>query len=111
MSISDEKIKKILEDHEKRLARLEQATSPTASTSREQPKNYKGLSGGINFLLHRKFFSQPRSLKEVKEELRRESYHYSDAPIAKALSVYFCKNKKLLTRVSEGKGWMYVLRK
>jgi len=104
-------IQKILDNHEKRLIRLEANLSPSFKPSKSNPKSYKGLSGGILFLVERKFFNQPRSLREVKDELRRESYHYSDAPLAKTLSVYFCKNKKLLTRIREDRGWKYVLRK
>ena len=107
-----DEIKKILEDHEKRLARLE-ANRPRSSSSGAKggTKSYKGLSGGLRLLIEQKFFNEPKALKEVKQELRRESYHYSDAPISKTLSVYFSKNKKILTRIREGKGWKYVLRK
>jgi len=112
--MGDNKIQSMLCEHEKRLRHLEDivlSKSATASSATKERKQYGGLSGGILFLAENGFFKQPRALKEVKEELRREGYHYSNAPIAKTLSVYFTKTKKLLTRIREESNWKYVLRK
>ncbi len=103
----EEEIKLILDDHEKRISKLEEKKI-------KSPINivkFSGLNGGINLLIKNEFFNIPKSLIETKNELARESYHYGAGAIAKALSVYFVKNKKILTRVKENKIWKYVIRK
>jgi len=102
-------IEKMLKDHEERLKKIE-----SFFTKKETPKitdDYSGLNGGIRLLIKNDFLDKPKSLKEIQNELKRENYHYSISAVAKALSVYFTKNKKILTRFKEGKIWKYVVRK
>ena len=105
----DEKTKRILEDHEKRIKALEQYLPKQKIT--EKKKNYGGLGGGINLLIENGFFVKLKSFGEVVEELKREGYHHSKGSVAKMLSVNFVKKKKILTRVKEGNFWKYALRK
>ena len=103
----DEETKKRFDDHEKRIRALENKPQ-----KKEEPdKNYRGLTGGIELLIDNGFFKEPKTANEVMEELKREGYHHSLAPIANALSVGFTKNKKKLNRVKDKKIWRYVLRK
>lgn len=107
-----EEIRKILEDHERRIKELENAD---ISKYRLKPKpvktDYSGLAGGIRFLINKRFLSEPRTANEIMEELKREGYHYSIASVSKMLSVNFTKNMKTLSRVKEDNFWKYVVRR
>jgi len=75
------------------------------------PKSYSGTNGGIRFLIDQGFFSQPRAVKEVLDELQKEGHYSSLQTVDAALRKEFVKRMKILTRVKDGKVWKYVLRK
>lgn len=103
-------IEKKLEDHENRLKKIEEKIFG----EKRKPKfsdDFEGLNGGINLLIKNDFLNSPKSLQEINSELKKEGYYYGLAAIAKALSVYFMKEKRILTRVKDGKIWKYVVRK
>jgi len=105
----DEEIKRILDDHEKRIRALEGKSSKEKKQASN--KDYNGLAGGIRFLIDNKFFNEPKTANEIMAELKREGYHHSLSSISKMLSVNFTKNKKILNRIKDKEGWRYVLRK
>jgi hypothetical protein len=105
----DNGIKKMLDDHEKRLRILE--GNPPKQNKHESKNKYSGLAGGIRFLIDNKFLNELQTANEIMAELKREGYHHSLASISKMLSVNFTKNKKILNRIKENDGWKYVLRK
>ena len=109
----DEETKRILDDHERRIKVLEGTPKSDVKSGKKQEssKNYKGLAGGINFLIDNKFLNEPKTANEIMAELKREGYHHSLASISKMLSVNFTKNKKILNRIKDKDGWKYVLRK
>lgn len=72
-------------------------------------KQYKGLTGGINFLIDNQFFNKLCSVSEVIIELKREGYHYSIKSVDKILRDFH--TKRILTRFQEDKKWKYVIRK
>lgn len=104
----DEEIKKILEDHEKRIKSLE---SLLPKEKQQASKCYKGLAGGIRYLIDHGFLGQHKTVNEIMVELKREGYHHSVASVSKMLSVNFIKNNKDLNRIKEDGVWKYVLRK
>ncbi len=77
----------------------------------ESKKDYSGLAGGIRLIVDNGFLNLPKNFKEIREELKREGYHYSNVGIMSTLSETFVKNKRVLTRIKEEKMWKYVLRK
>ncbi len=105
----DNEIRKILNDHEKRIKILE--GKPSKQNRQESKKGYTGLAGGIRFLIDNKFLNELKTANEIMAELKREGYHHSLASISKMLSVNFTKNKKILNRIKEKDGWKYALRK
>ena len=109
MKESNEEIKTMLEDHERRIKILERKLPK--QKKQESTKDYKGLSGGIRFLIDNNFLNEPKTASEIMAELKREGYHHSLASISKMLSVNYTKNKKILNRIKEKKVWKYVLRK
>jgi hypothetical protein len=108
-----EELKKMLLDHEERINKLEGKEVDTNITLplNSSKKGFKGLSGGIRFLITNKFFDSPKSLNEIIEELKREGYHYSKSGVASTLSETFTKSQKVLNRINQEGAWMYVLRK
>ena len=105
----DEETKRILDEHERRIRILE--SKPSKQKKQESSKDYKGLAGGIRFLIDNKFLNEPKTANEIMAELKREGYHHSLSSISKMLSVNFTKNKKILNRIKDKEGWRYVLRK
>ena|SRR3989344_1610280 len=106
-----EGINKTIEEHEKRIKRLEEVIFTKKDTIKPSNKNYKGLAGGIRLLIANGFFNEPKSVKEVMTEMKREGYHYTQTGVASTLSETFTKSQKILNRIDENKVWKYVLRK
>ena len=110
--MNEQEIKTRFEAIENRLNDLESRKEKLAEIKPQEVKiNFSGLAGGIRLLIENGFLSFPKDFKEIKEELKREGYHYSDAGIMSTLAETFVKNKKTLTRIKEGKMWKYVIRK
>ena len=103
-----EKLKQILNDHEKRLSTIE---SSLHTPKKPSSKQYVELSGGIRFLIDNGFFMKPKTKKEVHQELRKEGYYHSPPAVDTALRRDFVSNKKTLVRIEEDSLWKYVLRK
>jgi hypothetical protein len=74
-------------------------------------QEFKGLSGGIEYLISKGVLDTPKSVKEIQEELRKEKYHYPYDSVSKLLSVDFMKRQKIVTRIKENNVWKYVVRK
>ncbi len=109
MKASNKEIKKIIEDHERRIKILE---GKLPKQKKQEPnKDYKGLSGGIRFLIDNNFLNELKTASEIMAELKREGYHHSLPSLSKMLSVNYTKNKKILNRIKEMGVWKYVLRK
>ena len=106
-----EELKKRLEDHENRIKKLEKVLFSKKEPMKALKKNYKGLAGGIRLLIDNGFLNEPKSVKEIMVELKREGYHNSQAGVSSTLSVTFTKSQKVLNRVDENKVWKYVVRK
>lgn len=105
-----EEIKKMIENHEKRVSALEEAIFVQKFEPKKKPE-FKGLSGGIQHLISKGFLNTPKSVKEIQEELRKEGYHYPYESVNKILYVNFMTKQKLLTRIKENDVWKYVIRK
>lgn len=106
----EKKIEELIEkisNLEKRLSKIE--GEPTII--KKSKGGFQGLSGGIRLLLKNGFLNEPKSVKEIYEELAREGYHYPKRSVDKLLRVNFMKKQKLLTRIKKGKVWEYVIRK
>jgi len=113
VKIIDEKIKaleKKIQDHEKRISQLEKAIITEKAKPKEKLE-FKGLSGGIKYLISKGFLSTPRSVKEIHNELGKEGYYYSKKSVDKLLRIDFMTKRKILTRLEENNVWKYVLRK
>jgi hypothetical protein len=103
-------LEKIVKAHEQRILKLEKILLKKEAKPNVQT-DFKGLTGGINFLISKGFLDSPKSVKEIHEELKSEGYHYPEKSVRKILSIDFMQKHKILTRIQEGKVWKYVLRK
>jgi len=108
-----EELKKTIQEHEDRISKLEKQLSSKSTTSKKTQttrSDYKGTSGGVQFLIDNGFFNNPKSSQIVHEEMKREGYHKPIKNIDATLRLVFVK-KKILERIKEGKIWNYVIRK
>ena len=109
-----EKLKKIIQDHEDRISKLEKqiTTKPIKSKSEKTKSeyNYSGTSGGIQMLIDNGFLNKPKSSKEIYDEMQREGFYKSVKNVDGTLRIVFVK-KKTLERFKEDKIWKYVIRK
>lgn len=115
MSEKVSELKKKIESHEKRILALEKALNQQQlRVPEEKPNNttnFKGLIGGIRFIVSKGFLNSPKSVKEIQEELKKEGYHYGELSVDKILRVNLMQKQKALTRVREDNIWKYVVRK
>ena len=108
-------LEKTINAHEKRILKLEkillsQEANVQQPKSKEE-KDFKGLTGGIDFAISNGFLNTPRSVKEIHEQLKTEGYHYGEKSVEKILRVNLMQKRKILTRIRENDVWKYVLRK
>lgn len=106
----DEEIIKRIEACEKRLDALE---APAVKIGKKAVPNadYKGLAGGIRFIMNNGFLNEPKTVKEILRELKRENYTCTESGVSSTLSKTFTKSQKLLTRTKEDSVYKYVVRK
>jgi len=117
--MSFEKILKKLEEMDNRLERIEKkffSVKTEASLKKSKPTStkkavYKGISGGVKMLIDNGFFETPRSMRQVIDELKREGYFYPPQSVDSAIRKDFFGRKKVLSRIKDGKIWVYVIRK
>jgi len=95
---------------EKRIRNLEKAVF-NKKGKKENASNYKGLTGGINFLIDHGFFKKLVPVSDVHKELKKEGYVYSLQAVDTILRRDFVHKKKILTRDKENGVWKYALRK
>lgn len=112
-------LKRRIEELEKRVTNLENGgSSDKISSYSIQPKKeqganikYKGLTGGITFLIDNGFLNTLRSSREIHEELKKEGYIYRAEAVDTILRRDFVSKKKILSRTHEENVWKYGLRK
>jgi hypothetical protein len=109
--MNEQEINTRFEAIEKRLDLLENKFFKSKQKNIEKKEDFSGLAGGIRLLIKNGFLNSPKDFKEIKEELKREGYHYSNTGVISTLTETFIKNKKILTRIKENKFWKYVIRK
>ena len=108
------KILKMLEEQDKRIIRIENLLENLIpkTTETEYPKqkpeitksksnkstsgDYKGLSGGIQFVIDSGYLGKLRSMREIFEELKKEGYYYSLQSVDTTLRKMFVLKRKIL---------------
>ena len=77
----------------------------------ESPKQYKGIVGGIQYLIDNNFLNHLHSMREIYEELKKEGYFYRLEAVDTILRRDFVMKKKILVRTQEDGVWKYIIRK
>ena len=98
-------IKKKLEEHEKRIASLENLIK--AKGKRVVTKR-KSITDHLIHLKFEGFFDQPKTVKEIIEKLAQEGYHYPDRSLADPLRRAI--RQGILGRMKRDKLWAYCKR-
>lgn len=105
-----------MKDIIKRIEKLEKAVFGKMENSKgknKKPKkedSFSGPTGGLRFLISKNYFTKKRSLAEVKKEMEKNSYIYSDQAVQMALG----RNSKVggpLVSLKDGGKKAYVERK
>ena len=100
-----EKIKKMLDDHEARLKKLEGKTTGVKNLK------IKDASSITDYLMEMKgdsFFKNPKLLKDIINELGRRGHHYNATSLTEPLQR--AVRQKKLGRVGQKGKWQYVSR-
>ena len=106
MTVNEElkKIRNILEKHDKRISAIE-------GIKKEKPPTKTTKEGAYGYLLEMKddgFFSTPKTLKEIIQELARLGHYYKSTSITNPLQRLI--RKKKLGRIGKKGKWQYVSR-
>ncbi len=109
----DPEIKKILDNHEERIKKLEvqpfeKGKGKETIISKEK---LKGIPKGVKELIESEFFNKPKNINDAVKELARKGYFASRETIDRTIRRDFFKKKGILTRIKEEKIWKYVLKK
>ncbi|MCP6720413.1 MAG: hypothetical protein KJI72_03820 [Patescibacteria group bacterium] len=70
---------------------------------------HSGVVGGIRLLHEEEFLSEPRTVAQIGQELRKKGYIYRREVVSMALLRLV--RRGILTRLPEGGNWKYVARK
>jgi hypothetical protein len=104
---------KTIKEIQLRLGRLEHAVfgkktqfNQTAKTT----EDFSGPSGGLRLLISKGFFSEKRSLADVRAALAKNGYHYSTQAAQTALNRFSKTGGSLVSLKQDGKK-VYVLRR
>ena len=97
---------------ERRVARLEDAVFGKKPTSipKTKKERYSGATGGVRFLISKDFFNEKRKLRQVRDALAKNGYHWSRQAVDMALRG-LASRKGPLTLLKEGGRNVFVRRK
>src|SRR3989304_3300595 len=102
-----QKINDILAKHEKRISNLEKILSKKNEQRKVKPETKStSVAGLIERLKDENFFDVPRSLKEIKNELARNNFHYAVTSLTNPLQRLV--RHKVLGRMLQNGKWAYV---
>ena len=106
---------KIVKERISRLEKLERAVFAQAktksTTSKLDPKKYKGATGGIRILVDNGFFDKKRSFGEICKALEGKGYHYSKQAVQTPLNNLSSTKGRLFVALTEKGRKLYAKRK
>lgn len=105
---SIEELEKVLQDHEKRIKKLE-ASSNTSNMQKQKPANgRKSITDLLVELKDEGFFDEPKRVNEIVEKMAENGHHYPGSSLTEPL-LRAVKNRVLGRLKKEGQ-WGYVKR-
>lgn len=113
--ITGTELKKILDDHERRLSLLEGRKVPKSKEMKDEKIKtwYRKGSTTDKILSLGSFFNQPKTVKDILDKLKEKDYHFKASDITMSLR-YIVRNGSLrkTKTLSDGtklKHWVYVV--
>jgi hypothetical protein len=100
-----EKIKKQLENHEKRITQLEK---PSARKEKSASTKRTTILDMLDGLKADGFFDQPKLLADIANKLAEEGYHYPQSSLTQPLQR--AVRGKMLGRLRKDGKWVYAKR-
>lgn len=108
----DPEIKKILENHEKRIFALEGKKSVKTESKVKTWYNKGSTIEKIVSLIKGGFFNEPHSISEIISELKTKDYHLKASdltlPLRRIVRKGLLKRTKINADGSPSKNWLYV---
>jgi len=103
-----EKLKQILDTHEKRISTLEAALKGSSGKLRKATAGKKSILDLLIELKEPGFFKQPRFLNDIVNKLSELGYHYSNTSLTEPLQR--AVRQRILGRIKKDGKWAYVAR-
>ena len=114
--ITDSEIRKILENHERRINILEGKESTPKSKTVKSDKSsewYRKGSTTEKILSLGNFFNQPKTVKDILDKLKEKDYHFKASditlPLRNCVRKGTLKKTKTLSDGTKIKKWAYIL--
>jgi enoyl reductase-like protein len=98
-------ITKTLENHEKRIKKLEDLLM---GGKKKTASSRKSIIDHLDYLKSEGFFNEPRTLKEIVDRLVQESYHYPQTSLTDPLKR--AVRQQMLRRIKKDGKWAYCKR-
>jgi hypothetical protein len=106
------KIIRLLQDHENRIAKLENKNTVRATPPTKEWYQPESTIGKIILLIEEGFFKAPRTISEIIAELKTKDYHLKTSgltlPLRKIVRKKILKRTKTNADGSLSKKWLYV---
>lgn len=106
MILMNRKIKEILDNHERRISRLEGILKE--KTARKIVSKKKSILDLLIELKNEGFFKQPKYLKDIVDKLASRGYHYQSSSLTNPLQR--AVRNRILGRIKKKGKWAYVER-
>lgn len=103
-----EDLKKILDNHEKRISKLEKKFEVSSQKLKKSVVERKTILDHLEYFKSEGFFDQPKKSQEIVEKLAQEGFHYP--PQSLTWSLQKAVQKKVLGRIKKDKKWAYCKR-
>ena len=108
----DSEIKKILNDHEKRILALEKKGTPKIALKTKNWYRSGSTIDKIMILIEEGFFDKPKNLKEIISKFKTKDYHLKASdltlPLRKIVRKGLLSKAKTLPDGNISKIWLYV---
>jgi hypothetical protein len=103
-----QEIKKIIQDHEKRISKLESSHNAPKPTQKQKAKARKSTRDLLIILKNEGFFKAPRRLSDMVARLVEKNYNVSYGDLTKPLAKLV--QSETLERKKIDKKWAYLAR-
>jgi len=98
----------MLQDHEKRISKIESSLKTSQGKRHRIAGGRKSITDLFEELKNEKFFNQPKNIQQIADKLAENGYHYAKdsltAPLQRAV------RNRILGRIQKAGKWAWVSR-